>query len=71
MVTHKHPQFKLMLVLKCTQVLEFKKVNVHKRVSITDKNKLVDPARAKDLHVQYVMHYFSGKDFKNMTITKI
>ncbi|KAG5591388.1 hypothetical protein H5410_041902 [Solanum commersonii] len=49
------------------KVLEFKHVNVYKRVTITEKNKLVDLTRAKELRAQYVMHFFSGKDFRIMT----
>ncbi|KAH0764870.1 hypothetical protein KY285_000741 [Solanum tuberosum] len=48
------------------EVLEFKHVNVYKRV-IVEKNKLVDLTRAKELRAQYDMHFFSGEDFKTMT----
>ncbi|KAH0729654.1 hypothetical protein KY289_000842 [Solanum tuberosum] len=49
------------------EVLEFKHVNVYKRVTIAEKNKLVDLTRAKELRAQYDMHCFSGEDFKTMT----
>ncbi|KAH0634870.1 hypothetical protein KY284_037656 [Solanum tuberosum] len=48
------------------EVLEFKHVNVYKRVTIAEKNKLVDLTRAKELRAQYGMHYFSGEDFRTM-----
>ncbi|KAG5575739.1 hypothetical protein H5410_055873 [Solanum commersonii] len=47
--------------------MEFKYVNVYKRVTIAEKNKLVDLMRAKKLRAQYDMHYFSGEDFRTMT----
>ncbi|KAH0781474.1 hypothetical protein KY290_001072 [Solanum tuberosum] len=49
------------------EVLEFKHVNVYKRVTIAEKNKLVDLTRAKELRAQYGMHFFSGEDFRTMT----
>ncbi|KAH0712434.1 hypothetical protein KY289_008393 [Solanum tuberosum] len=49
------------------EVLEFKHVNVYKRVTIVEKNKLVDLTRAKELRAQYDMHFFSGEDFRTMT----
>ncbi|KAH0698991.1 hypothetical protein KY284_013206 [Solanum tuberosum] len=49
------------------EVLEFKHVNVYKRVTIAEKNKLVDLTRAKELRVQYDMHFFSREDFRTMT----
>ncbi|KAH0657742.1 hypothetical protein KY289_026490 [Solanum tuberosum] len=49
------------------KVLEFKHVNVYKRVTIAEKNKLVDLARAKDLRAEYDMHCFRGEDFRIMT----
>ncbi|KAG5609545.1 hypothetical protein H5410_020826 [Solanum commersonii] len=49
------------------EVLEFKHVNVYKRVTIAEKNKLADLTRAKELCVQYSMHFFSGEDFRTMT----
>ncbi|KAH0775136.1 hypothetical protein KY290_012273 [Solanum tuberosum] len=49
------------------EVLEFKHVNVYKRVTIAEKNKLVDLARAKNLRAEYGMHCFRGKDFRIMT----
>ncbi|KAH0716738.1 hypothetical protein KY290_013004 [Solanum tuberosum] len=49
------------------EVLEFKHVNVYKRVTIAEKNKLVDLARAKDLRAEYDMHCFRGEDFRIMT----
>ncbi|KAH0729583.1 hypothetical protein KY289_000771 [Solanum tuberosum] len=49
------------------EVLEFKHVNVYKRVTIAEKNKLVDLTRAKDMRAQYDMHFFSGEDFRTMT----
>ncbi|KAH0661669.1 hypothetical protein KY284_026600 [Solanum tuberosum] len=49
------------------EVLEFKHVNVYKRVNIAEKNKLVDLARAKDLRADYGMHCFHGEDFRIMT----
>ncbi|KAH0681241.1 hypothetical protein KY284_022326 [Solanum tuberosum] len=49
------------------EVLEFKHVNVYKRVTIAEKNKLVDLTRVKELRAQYDMHFFSGEDFRTMT----
>ncbi|KAH0650480.1 hypothetical protein KY284_030392 [Solanum tuberosum] len=49
------------------EVVEFKHVNVYKRVTIAEKNKLVDLARANDLRAEYVMHCFRGEDFRIMT----
>ncbi|KAH0696431.1 hypothetical protein KY290_013794 [Solanum tuberosum] len=49
------------------EVLEFKHVNVYKHTTIAQKNKLVDLTRAKELHAQYDMHFFSGEDFRTMT----
>ncbi|KAH0650241.1 hypothetical protein KY284_030153 [Solanum tuberosum] len=49
------------------EVLEFKHVNVYKCVTIAEKNKLVDLARAKDLRAEYDMHCFRGEDFRIMT----
>ncbi|KAG5594732.1 hypothetical protein H5410_035964 [Solanum commersonii] len=49
------------------EVLEFKHVNVYKRVTIAEKIKLVDLARGKDLRVEYDIHYFRGEDFRIMT----
>ncbi|KAH0655544.1 hypothetical protein KY285_030426 [Solanum tuberosum] len=49
------------------EMLEFKHVNVYKRVTIAEKNKLVDLARAKDLRAEYDMHCFRGEDFRIMT----
>ncbi|KAH0709692.1 hypothetical protein KY284_011119 [Solanum tuberosum] len=49
------------------EVLEFKHVNVYKRVTIAEKNTLVDLARAKNLRAEYGMHCFRGKDFRIMT----
>ncbi|KAH0645118.1 hypothetical protein KY284_033002 [Solanum tuberosum] len=43
------------------KVLEFKHVNVYKRVTITEKNELVDLTRAKELRAQYVMHFLVEK----------
>ncbi|KAH0725429.1 hypothetical protein KY284_001294 [Solanum tuberosum] len=53
------------------EVLEFKHVNVYKRVSIAQKNKLIELSRSKDLRAQYDMHFFSGEDFRTMTSIKI
>ncbi|KAH0695861.1 hypothetical protein KY289_013343 [Solanum tuberosum] len=53
------------------EMLEFKHVNVYKRVHIGQKNKLVELTRAKDLRAQYDMHFFSGEDFKTMTSMNI
>ncbi|KAH0765277.1 hypothetical protein KY285_001148 [Solanum tuberosum] len=53
------------------EVLEFKHVNIYKRVSIAQKNKLIELSRAKDLHAQYDMYFFSGEDFRTMTSIKI
>ncbi|KAH0724953.1 hypothetical protein KY284_000818 [Solanum tuberosum] len=49
------------------EVLEFNHVNVYKRVTIAEKNKLVDLTRAKDMRAQCGMHFFSGEDFRTMT----
>ncbi|KAH0781630.1 hypothetical protein KY290_001228 [Solanum tuberosum] len=49
------------------EVLEFKHANVYKCVTIAEKNKLVDLARAKDLRAEYDMYYFRGEDFRIMT----
>ncbi|KAG5632187.1 hypothetical protein H5410_003904 [Solanum commersonii] len=53
------------------EMLEFKHVNVYKRVSIAQKNNLIELSRAKDLRAQYDMHFFSGEDFRTMTSIKI
>ncbi|KAK6803194.1 hypothetical protein RDI58_000978 [Solanum bulbocastanum] len=53
------------------EVLEFKHVNVYKRVTIAEKNKLVDLTREKELRAQYDMHFFSGEDFRTMTSMEI
>ncbi|KAG5581024.1 hypothetical protein H5410_051651 [Solanum commersonii] len=49
------------------EVLEFKHVNIYKRVTIAEKKKMVDLARAKDLRAKYGMHCFRGEDFRIMT----
>ncbi|KAH0725389.1 hypothetical protein KY284_001254 [Solanum tuberosum] len=49
------------------EVLELTHVNVYKRVTIAEKNKLVDLVRAKDLRAEYDMHCFRGEDFRIMT----
>ncbi|KAK4729743.1 hypothetical protein R3W88_022731 [Solanum pinnatisectum] len=53
------------------EVLEFKQVNVYKRVPIAQKNKLVELMRGKDLRAQYDMHFFSAEDFRTMTSINI
>ena len=49
------------------EVTEYKKLNIYRCPSVAEKEAVIKVIGAKVIRMEYDMHIFTGKDFRNMT----